>query len=49
MNQALLSSKDMNWCTPQDFFDTLNQEFHFILDAAITDNLHRDRDGNAVD
>lgn len=37
MNRALLSSKDMNWCTPQDFFDTLNQEFHFALDAAATD------------
>lgn len=36
MNKALLSSKNMNWCTPQDFFDKLNAEFHFVLDAAAT-------------
>ena len=36
MNKALLSSKDMTWCTPQDFFDQLNAEFHFTLDAAAT-------------
>lgn len=37
MNPALLSSKNMNWCTPQDFFDELDAEFHFVLDAAATD------------
>lgn len=37
MNAALLSSKNMNWCTPQDFFDKLNAEFHFVLDAAATE------------
>ncbi len=37
MNAALLSSKRMNYCTPQDFFDQLNDEFHFTLDAAATD------------
>lgn len=36
MNSALLSSKNMCWCTPQDFFNKLNQEFHFVLDAAAT-------------
>ena len=34
MNEALLSSKKMVWRTPQDFFDKLNEEFHFVLDAA---------------
>lgn len=34
MNQALLSSKKMDWCTPQAFFDELNKEFHFVLDSA---------------
>lgn len=34
MNRALLSSKNMCWCTPQDFFDKLNEEFCFTLDAA---------------
>ena len=37
MNKALLSSKNMCWCTPQDFFDALNREFSFTLDAAATD------------
>lgn len=37
MNVALLSSKKMDYCTPQDFFDRLNEEFHFTLDAAATD------------
>lgn len=36
MNGALLSSKKMDYCTPQGFFDTLNAEFHFTLDAAAT-------------
>ena len=36
MNGALLSSKNMCWCTPQDFFDKLNEEFNFVLDAAAT-------------
>lgn len=26
----------MCWCTPQDFFDNLNEEFNFVLDAAAT-------------
>lgn len=37
MNDALLSSKKMDYCTPQEFFDTLNAEFHFTLDAAATE------------
>ena len=37
MNNVLLQSKSMNWCTPQDFFDALNKEFHFVLDAAASD------------
>ncbi len=37
MNSALLSSKKMDWCTPKDFFDKLDAEFHFALDAAATD------------
>ena len=36
MNAALLSSKNMCWCTPQKFFDTLDKEFNFVLDAAAT-------------
>ena len=37
MNKALLSSKKMDWCTPQSFYDELDREFHFKLDAAATD------------
>ena len=37
MNKALFSSKDMCWCTPPDFFEKLNNEFNFNLDAAATD------------
>lgn len=33
MNAALLSSKNMCWCTPQDFFDKLNAEFGLTLCA----------------
>ena len=36
MNAALLSSKKMDYCTPQAFFDVLNREFSFTLDAAAT-------------
>lgn len=37
MNKTLLSSKNMCWRTPQDFFDKLNAEFGFVLDPAATD------------
>lgn len=37
MNDALLSSKNMCWCTPPDFFAELDREFHFELDPASTD------------
>ena len=36
MNSALLSSRDMNWCIPADFFKKLDREFHFTLDPAAT-------------
>ena len=37
MNAALLSSKNMSWCTPPELFAELDQEFHFDLDPAATD------------
>ena len=37
MNAALFSSKKMDYCTPQAFFDELNREFRFTLDAAATE------------
>ena len=32
LNKALFSSTKEDWATPQDFFDKLNEEFHFDLD-----------------
>lgn len=37
MNNALLSSKNLSWCTPPEFFAELDHEFHFDLDPAATD------------
>ena len=34
INNGLFTSNDSTWTTPQDFFDKLNDEFHFTLDAA---------------
>lgn len=32
LNKTLFSSAKEDWATPQDFFDKLDQEFHFDLD-----------------
>jgi len=34
--KTLLSSEDMTWGTPQDFFNQLNKEFNFNLDPCAT-------------
>lgn len=34
LSRGLFTSNDSTWTTPQDFFDKLNDEFHFTLDAA---------------
>lgn len=34
MNEVLFSSKETIWETPQNFFDGLNNEFHFDIDVA---------------
>lgn len=41
MNSILLSSKKLDWCTPQDFFDKLNEEFGFVLDVAATEKTKK--------
>ncbi len=38
MNKSLLTSNKDDWCTPQAFFDKLDREFHFDLDAAASSN-----------
>ncbi len=37
VNAALFSSKRMDWETPKDLFRSLDEEFHFTLDPASTD------------
>lgn len=42
--EVMFSSKTDMWATPQDFFDKLNDEFHFTLDAAaIAENAKCDK------
>ena len=36
MNKALFSSVTDLWSTPNDFFEKLNEEFHFTLDPCAT-------------
>ena len=36
MDSVLLSSKNMSWCTPKEFYDRLDEEFHFTLDPCAT-------------
>ena len=38
---VMFSSKTMEWATPQDFFDRLNDEFHFTLDPCADDHNHK--------
>lgn len=37
INKGLFTSDKNYWETPQDFFEELNSEFNFTLDAAATD------------
>ena len=39
--EAMFSSKTDQWATPQSFFDMLNEEFHFTLDAAADETNHK--------
>jgi site-specific DNA-methyltransferase (adenine-specific) len=35
------AAKKMDWSTPQDLFDRLNEEFHFTLDPCADDFNHK--------
>lgn len=35
------SSKTDEWATPQEFFDKLNNEFHFTLDPCANEQNHK--------
>ena len=39
--EVMFSSKTDQWATPQDFFDKLNEEFHFTLDPCADDTNHK--------
>lgn len=39
--KACLSSKTNDWSTPQNFFDKLNDEFHFDLDPCADETNHK--------
>ena len=39
--EVLFSTGKTEWSTPQDFFDKLNEEFHFDLDPCATDENHK--------
>lgn len=42
MNTEVMFSSEKNiWETPQDFFEKLDEEFHFTLDAAASDENHK--------
>lgn len=44
MNTVMFSSATDLWATPQDFFDKLNEEFHFTLDpCALPSNAKCER------
>lgn len=38
---VMFSSKTDQWATPQDFFDKLNEEFHFTLDPCADEYNHK--------
>lgn len=40
-NDVIWSSNRMDWSTPQDLFDKLNDEFHFTLDPCADDLNHK--------
>lgn len=41
MNSVLFSSKKEDWGTPIDFYNKLDNEFHFTLDVCANDNNHK--------
>ena len=42
MNTSVMfSSSTDQWATPQDFFDKLNEEFHFTLDPCADASNHK--------
>lgn len=40
-NELMFSSNKDNWSTPQEFFNTLNEEFRFTLDPCSDESNHK--------
>lgn len=40
-NDLMFSSKTDEWYTPLDFYEQLDEEFHFNLDPCATDENHK--------
>lgn len=38
---VMFSSKTDNWATPTEFYNTLNEEFHFNLDPCADEFNHK--------
>lgn len=41
LTKGMFTSNTPEWGTPQDFFDKLNDEFHFDLDIAASEDNHK--------
>jgi phage N-6-adenine-methyltransferase len=41
INQGLFTSNTDLWATPQNFFDKMNDEFHFVLDVCASKENHK--------
>ena len=41
ITSGLMSSNTDQWATPQDFFDKLNEKYHFTLDVCASDWNHK--------
>ena len=39
--KVMFSSQSGEWSTPKDFFDKLNEEFHFTLDPCADESNHK--------
>lgn len=39
--EVMFSSKTDQWATPQEFYDQLNDEFHFTLDPCADESNHK--------
>ena len=47
--KTMFSSNSDEWATPQNFYDELNEEFHFDLDPCAADDNHKCNDYYTVE